>query len=150
MTQHCLDWNSFCNTRDFFFMKKILPAIVFTNGPEDLGSILGWVIPKTQKWYLMPPCLTLSFIRYGSRVKWSNPGKELCPPLHIGVVAIEKELLSHPRLKGDNFTYLSLLSQYCDWKILLQKKTIPHSSEHYFPAYCLWVYNLAIYIYIYI
>ena len=27
----------------------------------------------------MPPCLTLSFIRYGSRVKWSNSGKEVAP-----------------------------------------------------------------------
>ena len=26
-----------------------------------------------KKWYLMPPCLTLSIIRYGLRVKWSNP-----------------------------------------------------------------------------
>ena len=39
----------------------------------------GWVIPKTQKWYRMPPCLTLSIIRYGSRVKWSNPGKGIAP-----------------------------------------------------------------------
>ena len=30
---------------------------------------------KTQEWYLMPFWLTLSIIRYGSRVKWSNPGK---------------------------------------------------------------------------
>ena len=45
---------------------------VFTNGQGDLGSIPGRVIPKTQKWYLMSPCLTLSIIRYGSRVKWSN------------------------------------------------------------------------------
>ena len=29
---------------------------------------------RLKKWYLMPPCLTLSIIRYGSRVKWSNPG----------------------------------------------------------------------------
>ena len=27
------------------------------------------------KWYLIPPCLTLSNIRYVLRVKWSNPGK---------------------------------------------------------------------------
>ena len=27
----------------------------------------------------MPPCLTLSIIRYGSRVKWSNPGKVVAP-----------------------------------------------------------------------
>ena len=31
---------------------------------------------RLKKWYLMPPCLTLSIIRYGSRVKYSNPGKE--------------------------------------------------------------------------
>ena len=48
---------------------------VFANGPGDRDSILGGVIPKTQKWYLMPLCLTLSIIRYGSRVKWSNPRK---------------------------------------------------------------------------
>ena len=42
---------------------------VFDNGPENRGSIPGRVIPKI-------PCLTLSIIRYGSRVKWSNPGKE--------------------------------------------------------------------------
>ena len=39
----------------------------------------GRVIPKTQKWYLMPPCLTLSNIRYGSRVKWRNPRKGVAP-----------------------------------------------------------------------
>ena len=30
---------------------------------------------RLKKWYLIPPCLTLSIIRYVSRVKWSNPGK---------------------------------------------------------------------------
>ena len=34
---------------------------------------------RFKKWYLMPPCLTLSIIRYGSRVKWSNPGKGVVP-----------------------------------------------------------------------
>ena len=31
------------------------------------------------KWYLIPTCLTLSNIRYVSRVKWSNPGKGVAP-----------------------------------------------------------------------
>ena len=31
------------------------------------------------KWYLILPCLTLSNIRYVSRVKWSNPGKAVAP-----------------------------------------------------------------------
>ena len=34
---------------------------------------------RLKKWYLMPPCLTLSNIRYVSRVKWSNPGKGVAP-----------------------------------------------------------------------
>ena len=52
---------------------------VFANGPGVLDSIPGCVIPKTLKWYLIPPCLTLSNIRYGSRVEWSNPGKGVAP-----------------------------------------------------------------------
>ena len=47
--------------------------------PKDLGSIPGRIIPKTQKWYLIPPCLTLNNIKYVSRVKWSNPGKGVAP-----------------------------------------------------------------------
>ena len=34
---------------------------------------------RLEKWYLIPPCLTLSNIRYVSRVKWSNPGKGVAP-----------------------------------------------------------------------
>ena len=34
---------------------------------------------RLQKWYLIPPCLTLSNIRHISRVKWSNPGKGVVP-----------------------------------------------------------------------
>ena len=30
---------------------------------------------RLRKWHLIPPCLTLSIIRYVSRVKWSNPEK---------------------------------------------------------------------------
>ena len=29
----------------------------------------------SKKWYLIPLCLTLSIINYGSRVNWNNPGK---------------------------------------------------------------------------
>ena len=34
---------------------------------------------RLKKWYLIPPCLTLSIIRYVLRVKWSNPGKGVAP-----------------------------------------------------------------------
>ena len=54
------------------------------------------VIPKTQKMLLDASCLSLSIIRYGSRVSGDNPGKEKHPPLHLSVVAIEKEPSDHP------------------------------------------------------
>ena len=65
--------------KDFLFDSMIVRE--FANGPGDLSSVPGQVIPKTQKWYLMPPCLTLSIIMYGSRVKWSNPGKGVATSL---------------------------------------------------------------------
>ena len=38
------------------------------------GSFPGRDISKTQKWYLMPPCLTLSIIKrkVGQSREWSN------------------------------------------------------------------------------
>ena len=53
-------------------------------------------IPKTQKWYLIPPCLTLNNIRYGSRVSGAIKVKEKCPSLHLGVVTIEKGAFGLP------------------------------------------------------
>ena len=47
---------------------------------------------RLKKWYLMPPCLTLS-IKKGSRAKWSNL-----------VVAIEKRAFGSPSTKAANFT----------------------------------------------
>ena len=34
---------------------------------------------RLKKWYLMPPCIMLSIVRYGLRVKWSNSGKGVVP-----------------------------------------------------------------------
>ena len=87
-------------------------ASVSVNGPGDECSIPGRVILKTKKWYLLSLCLTLCIIRYVSRVKWSNPGKELCPCQHLGIVAIEKETFESPLTRVANFSYycLSLLS----------------------------------------
>ena len=58
------------------------------------------------KWYLIPPCLTLSVIRYGLRVKWSNQGKEVAPSPHLGVVAIEKVALWSHSTTITNFPLL--------------------------------------------
>ncbi len=74
---------------------------MFANGPGDLGSIPGRVIPKTQKMVLDASLLNSQ--HYKVRIKGkveqskerSNPGKgaikgkEQLPPLHRGVVVIE-------------------------------------------------------------
>ena len=56
-----------------------LVGTVLANGPGDLGSILGRIIPKTLKMVLDTSLLNTSNIRYVSRVKWSNPGKGVAP-----------------------------------------------------------------------
>ena len=61
---------------------------------------------RLKKWYLMSPCLTLSIIRYGSRVKWNNQEKGVAHSLHLGVVAIEKEAFRLLSTMVTNFTYL--------------------------------------------
>ena len=52
---------------------------MFANGLGDLGSLLGRVIPKTQKMVLEAALLNTQFYKYVSRVKWSNPGKGVAP-----------------------------------------------------------------------
>ena len=52
---------------------------VFANGVGDQGSIHVKSFQRLKKWYLVQPCWTLSIIRYGSRVKWSNPGNGVAP-----------------------------------------------------------------------
>ena len=51
-----------------------------------------------KKWYLMPPCFTLSIIRNGSRVKWSNPKKGVAPFPRPQCSRYEKEPFGTPRL----------------------------------------------------
>ena len=64
---------------------------------------------RLKKWYLVPPCLTLSIIRYGSRVKWSNPGKGVAPsPTPWCSKLSEREPSGHPRLWSPTLlTYLT-------------------------------------------
>ena len=52
---------------------------VFVSGLGDWLQSQVKLYQRLKKWYLIPPCLTLSIIRYVSRVKWSNPGKGEVP-----------------------------------------------------------------------
>ena len=60
----------------------------------------------------MPPCFTLSLIRYGSRVKWSNPGKGEAPSPNPDVVAVGKGAFRSPLTTVANFTYLIILFSF--------------------------------------
>ena len=64
---------------------------VFTNGPGDLGSIPGRVIPKTQKMVLDATLLNTQHykVRIEGKVELSREMSS-APPLNLGVVAIEK------------------------------------------------------------
>ena len=76
LTLNCNTWNhlTVCKQMNTGLFKMLLTNYS-VNGPGDMRSIPSRVIPKTQKMVLMTSCLSLSFIRYGSRVKGSNPWK---------------------------------------------------------------------------
>ena len=54
---------------------------------------------RLKKWYLMPLCLTLSIIKYGSKVKRVNPGKGVAPSLTFRCSSYRK---GRPRVTLDN------------------------------------------------
>ena len=73
---------------------------VFANGPRDLSSIPGRVIPKTQKKIVLDASL-INTQYYKIRIK----GKvELA-----GKIAIEKGAFSSPSTKVANFTYTYII-----------------------------------------
>ena len=66
---------------------------VFANGPGHLGSIPGWVIPKTQKMVLD------ASLHYKVKVEQSR--EKSSAPQHLGVVAIEKGAFGSPSTLSD-------------------------------------------------
>ena len=71
---------------------------VLTNGPGDRGSIPSRVI-----------------IKYVSRVSGTIQGMEYRPPLHLGVVAIEKGAFGSPSTKVANFTFTYIYIYIVGW-----------------------------------
>ena len=91
---------------DIFVLSYIGLAVrVFANGPGDLGSIPGRVIPKTQKMVLDASLLNTQHykVRIKGKVEQSREG--VAPPLHLGVVAIEKGTFGLPSTIVANFTF---------------------------------------------
>ena len=81
---------------------------VFASEPRDLGSIPGRVIPWTQKMVLDGCLLNTQHYKVRIKSKVEKSRKEWCPPLHLGVVAIEKEAFWSPSTMVANFIYLHL------------------------------------------
>ena len=52
---------------------------VSISGLGDLGSILGWVIPKTQKMILDASLLNTQHYKVWIKGKWNNSGKSVAP-----------------------------------------------------------------------
>ena len=69
----------------------------FANGPGDLDSIPGHVIPKTLKMVLDTSLLNTQ--QYKVRIKGKveqSVERSSAPPLHLGVVASDHPLLQSP------------------------------------------------------
>ena len=79
---------------------------VFANGPRDLGSILGRVIPKTQKMVLDAFLLNPQHYKAWSKGKVDQyRERSVVLPLRLDVVAIEKGAFESPSTMVANFTY---------------------------------------------
>ena len=80
---------------------------VFANGPGDLGLIPGRVIPNTLKMILDTSLLNAQHYKVHIKGKVAQSSEwSSAPPLHIGVVAIEKGAFRSPSTTVANFTYL--------------------------------------------
>ena len=86
-----------------------LAVRVFANGPGDLGSIPGRVIPKTQKMVLDASLLNTQHYKVRIKGKVEQSWEGVATPLHLGVVAIEKGAFGSPSTMVANFTYLRLI-----------------------------------------
>ena len=76
-----VDWNVSTSSDNFRVLLRILAERLKCSPMARETWVQSQVksYQRLKKWYLMPPCLTLSIIRYGSRVNWSNPGKGVAP-----------------------------------------------------------------------
>ena len=86
---------------------------VFGNGPGDLGSIPGRVLPKTFKMVLATSLLNTQQYKVRIKGKIRNLGRENCPLLHL---AIEKGAFWSPSTSVTKFTTYCL--DYVLWTLI--------------------------------
>ena len=70
LVNHCTTWGAFAYWAYIGHTTDLIGLIGL------VGRVFAkWSVrPRFKRWYLKPPCLTLSIIRCVSRMKWSNPG----------------------------------------------------------------------------
>ena len=90
---------------------------VFANGTGDPGSIPGCVIPKTLKMVLDTSLLNTQQykVHIKGKVEQSRE-RSSAPPLHLGVVAIEKGAFWSPLTMVANFTFLLMKANILEIK----------------------------------
>ena len=118
-------------------------VLVFTNGPGDLGSITGQVIPKTKKMVLDATLLNPQ--HYMVQSKWSNPGEGVKPFHWPRCCSYWKRKPSgHPRLWSANLLILQERTIRGDWietfKII---NRICNNRRHFF-FYLNWKFTVKI------
>ena len=79
---------------------------VFTNGGEDSGSILGQVIPKTQKMEVDASLLNTQHYKVLIKDKWSSPGKGVAPSTVFQWSSFWKGAFRLPSTMVSQFIYL--------------------------------------------
>ena len=82
------------------------PAFISIAVVQNSISIPGHVIPKTLKIVLDAALLSTQHYKVMIEGKVVQSRAWSSPPLHLGVVAIEKEAFGSPSTKVANFTYL--------------------------------------------
>ena len=92
---------------------------VFANGSGSLGSIPGWVIPKTQKMVLDASLLNTQ--QYKVHIK-GKVEQSMERSSTLGVLAIEKRAFWSPLTRCANFTYL--IHSKGDWRFHTFLKSI--------------------------
>ena len=136
---------------------------VFANGPGDLGSIPGHVIPKTIKMVLDTSLLNTQQykVRIKGKVEQSRE-RSIALPLHLGVVAIEKGALCSPLTTVANFTYYFARNKQKFVSIKKKERkrsvrvSVKQNRRHYFQIpplprnFQIFIYLITYFIYIYI
>ena len=87
---------------------------------------------------MIPPCLTLSIIKYVSRVKWSNPGKEVVPSPTPRCSSYWKGSIPVALDYGPTLLFINI-SKY---NVACQSGDIIPPFLWYKPVFCKWIVAL--------